>query len=151
MRITKHLVEVSFKKLNSLNQRIWDEGFTTETLSDLSLIAKEVYNGTTLFERIPQKQQSGLSRGSSLLCAAAIICRGCPGTESETREIYRTDDLLGEGRVQEALVEQWARIVGVGLMMRASICLLCLRRLIMGRKVRCFSMLLIDLFVSLSR
>ena len=78
----------------------------------MSLIAKEVYNGTTLFERIPQKQQSGLSRGSSLLCAAAIICRGCPGTESETREIYRTDDLLGEGRVQEALVEQWARIVG---------------------------------------
>ena len=53
-----------------------------------------------------------MSKGSALLCAAAIICRGCPGTESEAREIYRTDDLIGEGRVQEALVEEWARIVG---------------------------------------
>ncbi len=77
-----------------------------------ALLAKEVYNGTTLFERIPQAQHSGLSRGSEILCAAAIICRGCPGTESETREIYHTEDLVGDGRVQETLVEDWARIVG---------------------------------------
>ena len=32
---------------------IWENDFTTETLRDLSLIAKEVYNGTTfLFELI---------------------------------------------------------------------------------------------------
>lgn len=36
------------------------------------------------------------------------------GFTTEAREIYRTDDLIGEGRVQEALVEEWARIV-VGL------------------------------------
>ena len=107
-----HIAEVSFMKLNSLNQKIWDNGFTTETLSDLSAIAKEVYNGTTLFERIPQEQQPGLSRGSEILCAAAVICRGCPGTESENREIYRTSDLVGDGRIQETLVENWARIVG---------------------------------------
>ena len=107
-----HIAEHSKEKLDSLNQRIWDEGFTTETLSSLSFLAKEVYDGTTLFERIPQAQHSGLSRGSTLLCAAAIICRGCPGTESEDREIYRTEDLIGEGHVQEALVERWSRIVG---------------------------------------
>ena len=109
---SENITEVSFRKLNSLNQKIWEDGFTTDTLRDLSLIAKEVYNGTTLFERIPQAQQSGLSRGSALLCAAAIICRGCPGTESEKREIYRTSDLVGDGSIQETLVETWARIVG---------------------------------------
>ena len=83
-----------------------------ETLGLIREKANEVYNGTTLLERIPQAQQPGLSRGSALLCAASIICRGCPGTESETREIYRTEDLLGEGLVQEKLVEEWARIVG---------------------------------------
>ncbi len=112
MNERKQLAEVSFQKLDSLNQKIWDNGFTTETLSSLSIIAKEVYNGTTVFERIPQAQQPGLSRGSSLLCSAAIICRGCPGTESEKREIYRTADLIGDGRIQETLVESWARIVG---------------------------------------
>lgn len=84
----------------------------TEALGQIALLAKEVYNGTTLFERIPQAQHSGLSRGSEILCSAAIICRGCPGTESETREIYHTEDLVGDGRVQETLVEDWARIVG---------------------------------------
>ena len=112
MKKSDKVIEASFKKLNSLNQKIWDYGYTTETLSELSTISKEVYNGTTLFERIPQDQQSGLSRGSEILCAAAIICRGCPGTESENREIYRTDDLIGEGHIQETLVEKWARIVG---------------------------------------
>ena len=53
-----------------------------------------------------------MSRGSALLCAAAIIYRGCPGTESEKREIYRTADLIGEGSVQETLVETRGRIVG---------------------------------------
>lgn len=112
MNKREHIAEVSFSKLNALNQRIWDDGFTTETLGKLSTLAKEVYNGTTLFERIPQAQQPGLSRGSTLLCAAAIICRGCPGTESENREIYRTADLIGDGRIQETLVENWARISG---------------------------------------
>ena len=105
-------MEESSRKLDSLNQRVWDNGFTTETLGQIALLAKEVYNGTTLFERIPQAQHSGLSRGSEILCAAAIICRGCPGTESETREIYHTEDLVGDGRIQETLVEDWARIVG---------------------------------------
>ena len=99
-------------KLNSLNQRIWDEGFTVSILRDLEKIAKEVNDGTTLFERIPQAQQSGLSKGSEVLTAAGIICRGCPGTESETRQIYDTDDLIGDGRIQERLVEAWARIQG---------------------------------------
>ena len=112
MRRDKYIAEHSFQKLNELNHGIMAYGFNTKTLSDLSKIAKEVSNGTTLFERIPSAQQSGLSRGSSLLCEAAIICRGCPGTESETREIYRTADLIGDGRIQETLVENWGRIVG---------------------------------------
>ena len=46
------------------------------------------------------------------MCAASIICRGCPRTESETRTLYDTDDLFGEARIQEHLVEQWARLSG---------------------------------------
>ena len=112
MKREAHTAAESSRKLDSLNQEVWDKGFTTETLGQLALLAKEVHNGTTLFERIPQAQQPGLSLGSEILCAAAIICRGCPGTESEKREIYCTADLIGDGRIQETLVENWARIVG---------------------------------------
>ena len=112
MRYREYNTAESFDKLNSLNQKIWDKGFTRENLSELYILSKEVYNGTTLFERIPQAQQPGLSRGSEVLCSAAIICRGCPGTESENREIYRTADLVGDGRIQETFIETWARIAG---------------------------------------
>ena len=44
------------------------------------------------------------------MCVASIICRGCPRTESEARQIYDTDDLLGEAHIQEHLVESWARL-----------------------------------------
>ena len=75
-------------------------------------VAEDIKNGTAVFERIPQAQQSGLSKGSNVLCSASVICRGCPRTESEVREIYDADDLIGEGKIQEVLVENWARIVG---------------------------------------
>lgn len=112
VRSNSRLLEESAKKLDALNQAIWESGFNTATLTELSIITQEIHHGTTLFERIPQAQQRGLSKGSSLLTAAGIICRGCPGTESEIREIYHTDDLVGEGRIQESVVESWARING---------------------------------------
>jgi len=111
-RIRQSIMETSSRRLDELNQAIWNNGFTTETLTALGRITEEVNNGTTLFERIPQAQQPGLSKGTAVLTAAGLICRGCPGTESELREIYRTDDLVGEGRIQERLVEAWARITG---------------------------------------
>ena len=79
----------------------------------VKFLAEDIKNGAAVFERIPQAQQSGLSKGSEILCAAAIICRGCPRTESETRPIFDTDDLIGEASVQEILVETWARLSGV--------------------------------------
>ncbi len=108
----RNSVEASSRKLDELNQAIWENGFTTQTLSGLVVLTKEINDGTTVFERIPQAQQPGLSKGSSVLTSAGIICRGCPRTESEIREIYHTDDLIGEGVIQEHLVESWARITG---------------------------------------
>lgn len=102
-----------FERLNDINQRIWEQGFTVDNLRDLNFLAEDIKNGAAVFERIPQAQQSGLSKGSEILCAAAIICRGCPRTESETRPIFDTDDLIGEASVQEILVETWARLSGV--------------------------------------
>lgn len=109
---SRQLAQESSRKLDFLNQNIWDEGLNAENLSNLEILSKEVKNGTTLFERFPQAVQSGLSAGSEVLCSAAIICRGCPCTESEIRPIYRTDDLIGDGRVQEQIVEAWARVAG---------------------------------------
>ena len=100
------------ERLNDINQRVWDNGFTEENLKDLEIIAEDIKHGAAVFERIPYAQQSGLSKGSEVLCAASIICRGCPRTESETRQIYDTYDLFGEGRIQEYLVETWARLSG---------------------------------------
>ena len=111
-RFDRNILVESTRKLDELNQAIWDSGFTTQTLTALTILAQEVNHGATLFERIPQAQQPGLSKGSSILTSAGLICRGCPGTESEVREIYHTDDLIGEGRIQERLVEVWARITG---------------------------------------
>ena len=102
-----------FERLNDINQRIWNNGFTEDNLKDLEIIAEDIENGTAVFERIPYAQQSGLSKGSKVLCAASIICRGCPRTESETRQIYDTDDLVGDARIQEYIVENWARLSGV--------------------------------------
>ena len=99
-----------FERLNDINQRVWEQGFTANNLRDLETLSEDIKNGAAVFERIPYAQQSGLSKGSEVLCAASIICRGCPRTESETRQIYDTDDLFGEGRIQEYLVEQWARL-----------------------------------------
>ena len=95
-----------FERLNDINQRIWEQGFTLDNLRDLNFLAEDIKNGAAVFERIPQAQQSGLSKGSEILCAAAIICRGCPRTESETRPIFDTDDLIGEASIQEVLVER---------------------------------------------
>ena len=86
-----------FEKLNDINQRIWNNGFTDQNLKDLELISEDIKNGAAVFERIPYAQQSGLSKGSEVLCAASIICRGCPRTESETRPIFDTCDLEGRG------------------------------------------------------
>ena len=93
-----------FERLNDINQRVWEQGFTANNLRDLETLSEDIKNGAAVFERIPYAQQSGLSKGSEVLCAASIICRGCPRTESETRQIYDTDDLFGEGRIQEYLV-----------------------------------------------
>ena len=101
-----------FERLNDINQRVWEQGFTANNLRDLETLSEDIKNGAAVFERIPYAQQSGLSKGSEVLCAASIICRGCPRTESETREIYDTEDLQGEGLIQEILVEQWARRTG---------------------------------------
>ena len=102
----------TFERLNDINQRIWEDGFTTSNINELNLIAEDIKNGAAVFERIPYAQQSGLSKGSEVLCAASIICRGCPRTESETRPIFDTCDLEGEGHIQEYLVEKWARLSG---------------------------------------
>ena len=86
-----------FERLNDINQRVWEQGFTANNLRDLETLSEDIKNGAAVFERIPYAQQSGLSKGSEVLCAASIICRGCPRTESETRQIFDTCDLEGWG------------------------------------------------------
>lgn len=103
----------SSKKLDDLNRKIWENGFDSISLTQIEVFSKEINDGTTVFERIPQEQLSGLSARYGFLCQAAIICRGCPCTESESREIYCTDDLVGDGKIQQTLIEQWAKLKGI--------------------------------------
>ena len=113
MKVENHKDCIQSSKLNSLNQRIWEFGFDSISLTEIETVAKEINDGRAIFERIPQEQQSGLSARYGFLCQAAIICRGCPRTESETREIYRTEDLVGDGKIQQILIEKWARLKGI--------------------------------------
>lgn len=112
MEVESELLKLSREYLDELNQLIWEDGFSDKALVGLRNFVKEINDGTKILERIPQAQQSGLSRGSEILTAAGVICRGCPETKSEFREIYDTDDLIGEGSIQESLIEIWARIEG---------------------------------------
>ena len=79
---------------------------------DIDYITNEIFNGTTILERIPSSVRSGLAAGSPALCAAELVCNGCPPTESESRPVYDTAGLEGEGLIQETLVEKWARVAG---------------------------------------
>lgn len=112
MKKNKIILAESKRKLDNLNQKNWDNGFNSLILTELDVLAKEINDGATIFERIPQEQLSGLSARYGVLCQAAVICRGCPCTESESMEIYRTSDLIGDGKIQEDLVEQWAKLKG---------------------------------------
>ena len=42
-----------FERLNDINQRIWEQGFTSGNLKDLETFAKDITNGAAVFERIP--------------------------------------------------------------------------------------------------
>ena len=57
---------------DSLNQDILNLGFTTQTLSRLETLTRQVNDVTALSERIPQAQQSGLSKGSTVLTAERL-------------------------------------------------------------------------------
>ena len=111
--ITENAVlEESSSRIVDLYDKITSEGFTPEVVEEISQISKEIYYGTTVLERIPQRVRSGLAKGSLALCAAEAVCAGCPATESESREIYDTDDLREDGLIQTSLVEGWARKAG---------------------------------------
>ena len=43
----------TFERLNDINQRIWEDGFTTSNLKELNLIAEDIKNEAAVFERIP--------------------------------------------------------------------------------------------------
>ena len=51
-----------FERLNDINQRVWEQGFTANNLRDLETLSEDIKNGAAVFERIPYAQQSGLSK-----------------------------------------------------------------------------------------
>lgn len=101
--------EESRRRLDAIGKDIGEEGFSEKVISEIRNVVKEIVNGEILFERYPQSVLPGLRQGSEALVSAIVVCRGCPQTKSESRKIYDTDDLIGEGLIQENLVESWAR------------------------------------------
>ena len=43
----------NFERLNDINQRIWEQGFTSGNLKDLETLSEDIKNGAAVFERIP--------------------------------------------------------------------------------------------------
>ena len=42
-----------FERLNDINQRVWEHGFTSDNLKDLETLSEDIKNGAAVFERIP--------------------------------------------------------------------------------------------------
>ena len=42
-----------FERLNDINQRVWEQGFTINNLRDLETLSEDIKNGAAVFERIP--------------------------------------------------------------------------------------------------
>lgn len=106
------LYRKSRESIAGLGKMIRKDGIDGATFRQIQKLSKEILYGETILERFPQRVMPGLAEGSQALCAAALVCGGCPETITESREIYDTEDLIGEGLIQEQMVEAWAKRAG---------------------------------------
>lgn len=99
--------------LDEVAERIRTEGITDEIIVFIDSVVRKICNGTIVFDRYPQRVLQGFSEGSEILCAAALVVRGCDSTESESRPIYQTQGLQGDGKEQIEYVHKWAELKGI--------------------------------------
>ena len=90
------------------------EGFTPEGLLQLDGYAEQFISGKLVYQRFSPQEQHGCSAGGTTNVIASLLAGAEAGTDSEdqgTLSDYQRECQLGAQ--QEAVIEQWAKAVGL--------------------------------------
>ena len=90
------------------------EGFTSEGLLKLDSYAEQFISGRLVYQRFSPQEQHGCATGGATNVIASLLAGAEAGTDSEnqgTLSDYQRECQLGAQ--QEAVIEQWAKAVGL--------------------------------------
>ena len=90
------------------------EGFTPEGLLKLDGYAEQFISGKLVYQRFSPQEQHGCATGGATNVIASLLAGAETGTDSEdqgTLSDYQRERQLGAQ--QEAVIEQWAKVVGL--------------------------------------
>ena len=90
------------------------EGFTPEGLLKLDSYAEQFISGKLVYQRFSPQEQHGCSAGGTTNVIASLLAGAEAGTDSEdqgTLSDYQRECQFGAQ--QEAVIEQWAKAVGL--------------------------------------
>ena len=90
------------------------EGFTPEGLYKLDSYAVQFITGELVYQRFSPQEQHGCSAGGTTNVIASLLAGAEAGTDSQDQESlsdYQRECQLGT--LQEAVIEQWAKAVGL--------------------------------------
>ena len=93
---------------------IIDEGFTPKCLLKLDGYAEQFISGKLVYQRFSPQEQYGCSAGGTTNVIASLLAGAEAGTDSENQAAlndYQRECKLGAQ--QEAVIEKWAKAVGL--------------------------------------
>ena len=94
--------------------KIITEGFTSEGLQKLDSYAEQFISGKLVYQRFSPQEQHGCSAGGTTNVIASLLAGAEAGTDSQDQGAlsdYQRECQLGAQ--QEAVIEQWAKAVGL--------------------------------------
>ena len=91
-------------------------GFTPEGLLKLDGYAEQFISGKLVYQRFSPQEQHGCSAGGTTNVIASLLSGAEAGTDSQNQGTLTLSDYQREcqlGAQQEAVIEQWAKVVGL--------------------------------------
>ena len=89
---------------------IIDEGFTPKCLLKLDGYAEQFISGKLVYQRFSPQEQYGCSAGGTTNVIASLLAGAEAGSDSENQAAFGDCQL---GARQEAVIEKWAKAVGL--------------------------------------